>query len=159
MPKTYEITSLAPESTQALAEKLGALLPRGALLTLEGDLGSGKTTFSQGLARGLAVPEAYYVTSPTFAIINEYPARVPFYHMDFYRLNAPGELEDLGFYDILRDKGVVVIEWAAKFAPVFAEMTRLEIRFEDLGGDLRKILLIPYGQVYENLIHEVVRMK
>ena len=159
MSKTYEITTKSVAATQKLGQLLGALLRQKALITLEGDLGAGKTAFSQGLARGLEVPDSYYVTSPSFAIINEYPARLPFYHMDFYRLNAPGELEDLGFYDILQDENVIVIEWAAKFAAVFAPMERLEIKIGYLDDDLRKISLIPYGQLYENLIHELAQMK
>lgn len=159
MQKPYEITSQNAADTQELAHKLGTLLQWGTLITLEGDLGVGKTTFSQGLARGLKVPPAYYVTSPSFAIINEYPARLPFFHMDFYRLNAASELEDLGFYDILQDDNVVMIEWAAKFPQVFTKLERLEIKFRYLDENLRQILLIPYGQDYENLVSELVRIK
>ena len=155
--QVFTIETKSAQATQKLGEKLGRLLHGQALVTLEGDLGCGKTTFSQGLARGLAVPEGYYVTSPSFAIINEYPARLPFYHMDFYRLNDAGELEDLGFFDILREDSVIAIEWAAKFPEVFNNLPHLEIKFSYIDTNLREISLIAYGQAYENLIQDLVR--
>lgn len=154
----HEITTKSARATQRLGEKLGGLLHDRALITLEGDLGCGKTTFSQGLAKGLEVPEVYYVTSPSFAIINEYPARLPFYHMDFYRLNGAEELEDLGFFDILHENSVAAIEWAAKFPEVFDNLPHLEIKFSYIDTNLRQISLIAYGQAYENLIKELVRV-
>lgn len=153
----YEITTKSAKATQKLGKKLGALLHGQTLITLEGDLGCGKTTFSQGLAQGLDVPNNYYVTSPSFAIINEYPARLPFYHIDFYRLDSAHELDDLGVFDILRTKSTVVIEWAAKFPEVLNNLPHLEIKFSYIDTNLRKILLIAYGQEYENLIHKLVR--
>lgn len=157
-PITHEITTKSAKATQTLGKKLGSLLRAPALITLEGDLGCGKTTLCQGLAQGLNVSRAYYVTSPSFAIINEYPARLPFYHIDFYRLNAVAELEDLGFYDILTAKGVIAIEWAAKFKEVIDNLARLEIKLSYIDTNLRKISLIAYGQIYENLIKELVSM-
>lgn len=154
--KTATIETRSAKATQKLGEKLGALLHSKALITLEGDLGCGKTTFSQGLAQGLEVPAEYYVTSPSFAMINEYPARRPFYHMDFYRLGNESELEDLGFFDILAQDCVAAIEWAAKFPAVFNNLPHLEIKFSYLDTNLRQISLIAYGQAYENLIHKLV---
>lgn len=153
----HVIATKSARATQQLGEKLGGLLHGPALITLEGDLGCGKTTFSQGLAKGLEVPEAYYVTSPSFAIINEYPARLPFYHMDFYRLNGADELEDLGFFDIVQANGVVAIEWAAKFPEVFNNLPHLEIKFSYIDTNLRQISLIAYGQAYENLVQKLVQ--
>lgn len=153
---SVEIVSRSARQTQKLGERLGASLQQGALITLEGDLGCGKTTFSQGLARGLAVPDEYYITSPSFAIINDYPGRLPFYHMDFYRLNSAWELEDLGFDEILAGaNNVCAIEWAHKFPEVFNNLPRLEINFSYLDTNLRKILLIAYGQSYINLVKEL----
>ena len=153
---TYIIKTKSAKATQKLGEKLGLLLQCQTLITLEGNLGCGKTTFCQGLAKGLAVPDAYYVTSPSFAIINEYPARLPFYHMDFYRLNDEGELEDVGFFDILQMQSVAVIEWGAKFPLVFNNLPHLQIKFNYIDTNLRQICLIAYGQVYENLIQKLV---
>ena len=153
----HTITTKSAKATQKLGEKLGQLLHEPALITLEGDLGCGKTTFSQGLAKGLEVPAEYYVTSPSFAIINEYPARRPFYHIDFYRLSYESELEDLGFFDILAENAVTAIEWAAKFPEVINNLPHLEIKFSYLDANLRQISLNAYGQAYENLIQELVR--
>lgn len=156
---TVTIETRSARATQKLGKKLGTLLQGKTLITLEGDLGCGKTTFSQGLAQGLGVPAEYYVTSPSFAMINEYPARLPFYHMDFYRLGDESEMEDLGFFDILAEENVAAIEWAAKFPEVFNNLPHLEIKFSYLDTNLRKISLIAYGQVYENLIHKLVATK
>lgn len=153
----HTIITKSAQATQKLGEKLGTLIGGQTLITLEGELGGGKTTFSQGLAQGLEVPQEYYVTSPSFAIINEYPARLPFYHMDFYRLNHAGELDDLGFFEILRAEGVAAIEWAAKFPEVFNNLPHLEIKFSYIDTNLRQILLIAYGQAYENLIQNLVQ--
>ncbi|MBF0574328.1 MAG: tRNA (adenosine(37)-N6)-threonylcarbamoyltransferase complex ATPase subunit type 1 TsaE, partial [Desulfamplus sp.] len=99
-------------------------------IALYGGLGAGKTTFVQGFARGLGVPENYYVTSPTYNIINEYPATIPsnitnekktneyldtltLYHLDLYRIGSPDELEYIGFDDVAAsDKSVIIVEWA-----------------------------------------------
>lgn len=155
--KTYIVETKSTKATQKLGQRLGRLLHEPALITLEGDLGCGKTTFSQGLAKGLEVPAEYYVTSPSFAIINEYPARRPFYHIDFYRLGDESELEDLGFYDILQAKGIIAVEWAAKFSEVINKFDRLELKFSYIDTNLRQISLNAYGQAYENLIQELVR--
>jgi tRNA threonylcarbamoyladenosine biosynthesis protein TsaE len=102
----------SPEETRAVAKELAEELKIGDVVLLEGDLGAGKTTFIQGLAEGLGVPEDYYVSSPTFALINEYPGRLTLYHIDLYRLE-PEEVEDLGLEDLLA-QGVLAIEWAER---------------------------------------------
>jgi tRNA threonylcarbamoyladenosine biosynthesis protein TsaE len=79
--------------------ELGHRLKPGTVILLTGDLGSGKTTFVQGMARGLGVPDSYYVTSPTYTIVNEYPGRQYLYHMDLYRITEPDELDDIGVAD------------------------------------------------------------
>ncbi len=133
-----EIETASPEETQKIAAKLGEKLKPGDVVLLFGDLGAGKTTFVQGLARGLGVPEDYYVQSPTFALINEYPGRVPLYHVDLYRL-APEDVYDLGLEELV-EKGVVVIEWSERLPfslgqeiKVFLEITaskRRKLRIE-----------------------------
>lgn len=102
----------SPEETQALAERLGRLLQGGECLALEGDLGAGKTCFVQGLAKGLDVPEDVYVRSPTFALLDEYPGRIPLFHLDLYRLEDEDELEAIGWRDCLRPDAVVAVEWS-----------------------------------------------
>ena len=108
-----KITSLNVEETQRIAAALAKVVP-GTVIALEGDLGAGKTHFTQGLARGLGVGEA--VTSPTFNVMSVYDqGRLPLYHFDLYRLEDALELEDIAFYDYVEADGVSCIEWAAKF--------------------------------------------
>jgi tRNA threonylcarbamoyladenosine biosynthesis protein TsaE len=121
-----------PEATQSLAEQLGQLLQPGDVVALIGELGSGKTVFSQGLARGLGVPKTFYITSPTFAIINEYPGRVPFYHLDLYRVSGPDEMWELGLEEILYGQGAVAIEWAERLDKELpAERLEVHLTFSD----------------------------
>lgn len=109
-----KITSLNVEETQRIAAVLAKVVVPGTVIALEGDLGAGKTHFTQGLARGLGVGEA--VTSPTFNVMSVYDqGRLPLYHFDLYRLEDALELEDIAFYDYVEADGVSCIEWAAKF--------------------------------------------
>lgn len=109
-----KITSLNVEETQRIAAALAEVVIPGTVIALEGDLGAGKTHFTQGLARGLGVGEA--VTSPTFNVMSVYDqGRLPLYHFDLYRLEDALELEDIAFYDYVEADGVSCIEWAAKF--------------------------------------------
>jgi len=98
---------------------LGQKARAGDILCLDGDLGAGKTTLTQAIARGLRVPESVYVTSPSFTLLHEYPGRLPLYHMDLYRLSGPDEVEDLGFLDYIYGQGVCVIEWAGRALELF----------------------------------------
>lgn len=109
-----KITSSNVEETQRIAAALSEVVVPGTVIALEGDLGAGKTHFTQGLARGLGVGEA--VTSPTFNVMSIYDqGRLPLYHFDLYRLEDVLELEDIAFYDYVEADGVSCIEWAAKF--------------------------------------------
>ena len=109
-----KITSLTVEETPRIAAALAKVVVPGTVIALEGDLGAGKTHFTQGLARGLGVGEA--VTSPTFNVMSVYDqGRLPLYHFDLYRLEDALELEDIAFYDYVEADGVSCIEWAAKF--------------------------------------------
>lgn len=131
-----------------MGESLGAKLAGGEVLALSGDLGSGKTTFVQGLARGMGIGKQ--IVSPTFIIMRKYELTRPqlrsagglaFYHVDLYRLEGDlgSELENLGLTDIWEDpKNVVVIEWAEKAEKYLPEKTRW-IKFENLGEEERKV--------------------
>ena len=104
-----KITSLNVEETQRIAAALAEVVVPGTVIALEGDLGAGKTHFTQGLARGLGVGEA--VTSPTFNVMSVYDqGRLPLYHFDLYRLEDALELEDIAFYDYVEADGVSCIE-------------------------------------------------
>ena len=124
---SFTVVSHSPEETKILAERLGTAVEAGTVLCLVGDLGAGKTLFTQGFARGLDV--AGEVTSPTFALMNQYNGRLPVTHFDLYRLEREEELDEIGFYEYAEDdRGVVLIEWADKFPDALPEPhIRLEI--------------------------------
>jgi tRNA threonylcarbamoyladenosine biosynthesis protein TsaE len=117
------LISRSPDETLAIGRILGEQLGAGDTVALLGELGSGKTCLTQGIALGLQVPETYGITSPTFTLINEYPGRVKLYHMDMYRLSGPGDLEDMGGEDYFYGDGVAVVEWAEKISEVLPEET------------------------------------
>lgn len=125
-----------------MGEKIGTSLTGGEIIALEGDLGSGKTTFIQGLAKGLGVSSV--VISPTFILMRAYPAgEKNFYHLDLYRLEGEleGEIENLGLLDLWgRKENVVVIEWAEKITKLLPKDTKV-INFEYLGENERKIIV------------------
>jgi tRNA threonylcarbamoyladenosine biosynthesis protein TsaE len=107
--------SKSPEETFRIGRVLADGLKAGDVVALTGELGSGKTCLTQGIACGLGVPEGYAVTSPTFTLINEYPGRqMPLYHLDVYRLNGCADLPEMGYDEYLSGRGVMVIEWAEK---------------------------------------------
>ena len=98
-----------------IGRSLGSELRGGDCVALTGELGSGKTCLTQGIAGGLGVPEGYVVASPTFSLINEYPGKeTTLFHMDVYRLGGSSDLEDIGYREYLSRGGVVVVEWAEK---------------------------------------------
>lgn len=130
------------EETRGLARRLGEELRPGDVLVLEGELGSGKTCFTKGLAVGLGLDGPEGVTSPTFVLMNRYPTRVPLFHYDLYRVGG-GELQTLGFWDH-RDEGVSVIEWGEKASPEQIG-PHLRIRFEITGETRRKLHFEPVG--------------
>ncbi len=129
------VTKSAQE-TQKLGEKIGAQLKGGEVLALYGELGSGKTTFVQGLAKGLGIKER--ILSPTFVMIREYG---DFYHVDLYRIEDEGEVKRLGLEEIWGDSGnIVAIEWAEKVKNLLPE-ERVDIYFEFLDKKKRKIVI------------------
>lgn len=135
-----EIISNSAAQTIEIARLIGGKLKDGDLLALSGELGSGKTCFTKGLALGLGVSDDYQITSPTFTLINEYPARCKLYHFDVYRLNGYSELEDLGYEEYLSGDGVVVIEWAEKISKQIPSDS-IFINFEYLDENSRKMII------------------
>ena len=137
------LLSKSPEETFRIGRILAEGLKAGDVVALTGELGSGKTCLTQGIASGLGVPEGYAVTSPTFTLINEYPGRqMALYHLDVYRLTGCADLPEMGYDEYLSGRGVMVIEWAEKIreaVPVgslFVVMTYLEeyIRKIEISG-------------------------
>jgi tRNA threonylcarbamoyladenosine biosynthesis protein TsaE len=143
------VTTHSPEETRDLAAGLVQRLGPGTVLALRGPLGSGKTCFAQGCGRGLGVEERY-ITSPSFVLVREYRGRLPFYHIDLYRLSAGPALALLGLEEYIDGEGVTVIEWAEKLAGALPPRT-IEILFAGRGETQREISIIypennQYGQ-------------
>ncbi len=140
------------DETRALAARLGALLQPGDTLCLIGDLGAGKTTWTQGLALGLGLPPEEPVNSPTFTLVAEHPGgRIPLVHLDVYRLSGSADLYDLAFDDYLSGDSVVVIEWADKIADALPA-ERLEITLTPDTPDTRQIVMASMGARGEELL-------
>ncbi|MBI4328329.1 MAG: tRNA (adenosine(37)-N6)-threonylcarbamoyltransferase complex ATPase subunit type 1 TsaE [Chloroflexi bacterium] len=149
---SLRLTTRSPEETQELGSRLGALLRGGEVILLLGDLGTGKTTFVQGLARGLGVKE--YTKSPSFVLVNEYQGRVPLYHIDFYRIEGGAEAWDLGLEDYVQGPGVCAIEWAERGMSALPP-ERMIVRLRRISEDQREITLEPHGTRYERLVAEL----
>ena len=143
------------DETQKLGEIIGAAVTGGTVLALTGDLGSGKTAFVQGLARGLEVPNDYYITSPSYTLINEYPGRFPLVHVDLYRISDPMDMEDIGLYEILHNNGVVAIEWADRIEQKLLP-DPITIHFELTGNKTRKICITAYGVKNSDLLKNIL---
>ncbi len=130
----------SPEETFALGEKMGRDARPGEVYTLIGDLGVGKTVFTQGIASGLGITEP--VSSPTFTIVQVYEeGRMPFYHFDVYRIGDIEEMEEIGYEDYFYGEGLTLIEWADLIEELLPTKRR-EIRIEkdlEKGFDYRKI--------------------
>jgi len=146
----YTITLNSPEETEAFAASLAELLEPRDLLTLEGDLGAGKTTFTKGLAKGLGIQRM--VNSPTFTILKQYSGRLELNHFDVYRLENSDE--DIGFDEFFSSEAVSVVEWA-RFIEEYLPTERLEIVINRQSEQERKISLRPIGRRYENLCKEL----
>src|SRR5689334_13630110 len=150
---TLDIPDL--EATEAFGRRLGALLFPGAVIALVGQLGAGKTHLTRAVAEGLGVKNPAAVTSPTFVLIQEYPARLPVYHFDAYRLSGPREFAELGVDEYFHGDGVCLVEWADKVeATLPAEHLRVEIQVVD--EDRRLFKLTPSGPRYEALLMGLV---
>lgn len=149
--RQFQITTRTPDETQKLGKTIGQWIEHPLTIGLSGDLGSGKTAFVQGLAEGLEVPGEYYITSPTFTLINEYPGRFPLFHIDLYRLDDISDLEDIGLDELLHDQAVIAIEWAEKMSDDLPA-EHLTMVFEITADEYRKINLIAYGHNLVNLI-------
>lgn len=169
---TLDIISHSLTQTQRLGMRLGDLMRGGELILLDGQLGTGKTTFTQGLAQGMGITEV--INSPTFTLLKEYYAPLPtqqsgsgaqhstrkglaLYHFDLYRLDDPEEMIDLGFEDYFYGSGVCVVEWAEK-ADALWPAERLNIRLKMLSETKRGVLFIATGTRYCELLRQFQKM-
>ena len=134
----YQFETNTPEQTEAIGERLAAVLTPGTVIAYTGDLGAGKTAFTRGLARGLGASDR--VTSPTYTIVNEYlSGRMPLFHFDMYRLGSSDELFDIGWEDYLERGGVCAVEWSENVAD--AMENALVVSIEKTGEDTRRITI------------------
>jgi len=137
---SIKLKSDSSEYTIHVGRIIGATAERGDVVALSGDLGTGKTCLTQGIARGLEVPEVYPITSPTFTLINEYPGRCILYHFDIYRLTGAKDLEDMGYEDYFYGNGVTVIEWAERINSILPP-NALFVQMNYLGENDRELIL------------------
>ena len=148
-----ELTTYTAEQTRAFGARLGRLARAGDLFCLEGDLGAGKTCFTQGLGQGLGITDAIH--SPTFIIANEHRGgRMPLFHLDVYRVNSAAEAWGIGLDDYLNDEGVCVIEWAEKIRAALPRES-LWITFRHRDETTRAITFNATGARYEQLVREL----
>ncbi len=135
------LLSASEEDTKAIARALGAALLPGDVVGLTGDLGAGKTVFCKGLGEALGVPPDR-VTSPSFTIVTEHAGRIPFRHVDVYRLSSAREAEEIGLEESFRGDGVCVVEWAEKIGILLPnERIQVTFLFSEEGGDRRRLLV------------------
>ena len=148
----YKITSYNELDTIELAQNFESEKFENMVICLDGELGSGKTVFTKGIANALGIEES--ITSPTFTIIKEYiTGEMPLYHMDVYRLD--GNTEGIGIEEYFNKKGIVVIEWSKTIKDILPD-ERLEIKFKIVDDNKRVLVITPYGQKYEELCEAVL---
>lgn len=147
-------SSGSPEQTLYCGRLLGLLLDVGDVVGLIGELGAGKTTLTQGIAKGLGVGNDCYVTSPTFTIMNEYKGRIPVYHLDFYRIESPLEIDNLGLEEYLPGEGVTIIEWAEKIEK-FLPKEHLMIMLDHVDDNVRNLNMRSIGERYGCIVNRM----
>lgn len=140
------------KETLALANRLAKLLPGRAFITLDGELGAGKTVFTRGLAAGLGLTDD--ILSPTFTIVAEHAGERPLYHFDVYRLSDADELYAIGYEDYLRQEGVIVMEWAV-LIPEAVPKAHLAVTLEGEGDLPRRVTLSASGNTYEEVLNQL----
>jgi len=154
--KKIIIVSRTAGQTRGVGRLLGRSLEAGSVVALSGELGTGKTEFIKGLARGLGVKRGH-VSSPSFVLINEYPGRIPLYHIDLYRLSEGKDLEQIGLEEYFYGNGVTAIEWAEKAASLIPHRHFwIDIRWT--GPTRRQLIVKTRGTRYGELL-ETIRRK
>lgn len=147
------VRSVSPAETRELGRLLGTLFAKPATVLLLGDLGAGKTCFVQGVAAGLEVPATDPVTSPTYALMNQYRGRIPLYHFDLYRLAQGEEVDDLDLEGYLAGEGIAVVEWAERLSS--RERQGFEIEFVHAGDDERTLSIEARGAAAEAVLERL----
>ncbi|MDD5680107.1 MAG: tRNA (adenosine(37)-N6)-threonylcarbamoyltransferase complex ATPase subunit type 1 TsaE [Candidatus Omnitrophica bacterium] len=137
-----------------IGEKLGKIFRKGDIIALCGQLGSGKTVLTKGIAAGLGVKKSNYVNSPSFVILKEYKGRIPLYHFDIYRLNDISEFSTVGYSEYFYGRGVSVIEWADKIMDILPKEYLL-ISIEIVNENSRKLEIKACGEQYKKLLEKL----
>ena len=143
-----EIFCPTQEKLADLADILATVLAPGDVVVLQGELGAGKTTLTQYLARALGVGEEQYVASPSFALLHEYSGRLPVFHMDLYRLRDEEDVEAAGLPEYLEQQGVTIIEWPERLGSL-APAARLALHFRIEPDGTRRLTLKPWGKSWQ----------
>ena len=136
------IETFSSEETAELGRKIGKIVQPGDIICLNGDLGVGKTVFTQGIADGLEIDDS--ICSPTFTLIQEYEqGRIPLYHFDVYRISGPWDMDDLGYEDYFFGNGVCLVEWGCLIEELLPDNTIMITIEKDLekGFDYRRITI------------------
>jgi len=144
----------SPLETENIGRKLGTILNKGSFVALFGDLGGGKTCFTRGIVAAAAPESLHLVSSPTFAIMNEYHGAVPIYHFDFYRLTCGHEIIDLGFEDFFLGAGICIAEWSERLGDMLPD-NHIKVIFENAGQDCRKITFVAGSPQSQALIDKL----
>lgn len=143
------VRTTSVEGTIALGERLGRVAAAGDLVCLWGELGAGKTQLAKGMARGLGIEDT--ITSPTFILMNEYPGRLPLFHVDLYRLADAGDALAGGVIDDRQSDGLTVVEWPERMGGVLPT-ARLDIRIGGSGDEARAIDIVAGDGTYQRYI-------
>ncbi len=122
------------------------------MVALVGNLGSGKTVLAKGIAQGLGVEDEREITSPSFVLVNEYQGRLPVHHVDLFRLQDPGQVEDLGWEEFISGPGVTLVEWAEK-VPSLLPAERIEVHLHWLNLEERSLVFIGKGRAAQALVN------
>src|SRR5437870_12538554 len=150
----WSVASRSSAQNRSWGGKLGKLLKGGGVIGLVGELGTGKTCFVRGMAEGLDVGPDAWNRSPTFTLINEYHGRLPVYHIDLYRVGSPRDMLESDLVEYLFSDGVSLIEWFDHLPAGEAE-EYLNINFQHVNRNLRKLTFVAYGSRYDQIIEDV----
>lgn len=141
------------KNTEIVGKIISKHLAKGSVLCLDGDLGAGKTTLTQFIAKEFGIDE--YITSPTFTIIKEYEGTIPFYHMDVYRIDSEDDMYDLGYEEYIYSEGVTIIEWSNKISNMLP-VNRININIQRVDDENIRIFSITgEGLAYEKITEEL----
>ena len=151
----WETITGTPEETRDLGRLFGEFAVAGLVVLLNGDLGAGKTCFSQGVANGLEVPSSSPVTSPTYTLLNIHHGRLPLYHFDLYRLSQVDDLADLGYDEFAEGNGLTLVEWADRMTEALT--ASIDINIEHLSVRRRRLRFEALDELGKAVLEQVAK--